>query len=115
MVSAVKATQLAGESPSRLPSLPSMVPSHAASSPRSSSADRRVPPNAKPPRAPGATRIPESNCPIRRLYRDLLDARFYLIKFRRLFAQPLDGDGKLLPYMAQKMAGTRSRRTEASN
>jgi hypothetical protein len=39
----------------------------------------------------------------------------YLSKLRRLFAKTQEGDRKLLLYMAQKMAGTRSRRTEASN
>jgi hypothetical protein len=40
----------------------------------------------------------------------------YLSKPRRLVAKPQDeGDRKLLPYMAQKMARSRSRRTEASN
>jgi hypothetical protein len=34
---------------------------------------------------------------------------------RRLLGKPQEGDRKLLLYMAQKMAGTRSRRTEASN
>lgn len=42
------------------------------------------------------------------------DAR-YPSKLRRLFAKTQEGDRKLLPYLAQKMAGTRSRRTEASN
>jgi transcriptional regulator with XRE-family HTH domain len=42
------------------------------------------------------------------------DAR-YLGKLRRLLARSEDGDRKLLLYMAQKMAGTKSRRTGASN
>jgi len=42
------------------------------------------------------------------------DAR-YLSKPRRLLAKPQERDRKLLLYMAQKMAWTRSRRTEASN
>jgi hypothetical protein len=36
-------------------------------------------------------------------------------KPRRLLAKPQEGARKLLLYMAQKMAGTRPRRTEASN
>jgi hypothetical protein len=39
----------------------------------------------------------------------------YLSKLRRLFAQMQEEDRKLLLYMAQKMPGTRFRRTEASN
>jgi transcriptional regulator with XRE-family HTH domain len=42
------------------------------------------------------------------------DAR-YLGKLRRLLARSEDGDRKLLLYMAQKMAGTKSRRAAASN
>ena len=42
------------------------------------------------------------------------DAR-YLGKLRRLLAKSEDGDRKLLLYMAQKMAGTKSRRAAASN
>src|SRR6266513_1412764 len=42
------------------------------------------------------------------------DAR-YLRKLRRLLGKTEEGDRKLLLYMAQKLAGTRSRRTEASN
>ncbi len=42
------------------------------------------------------------------------DAR-YLGKLRRLFAKTEEGNRKLILYMAQKMAGTRSRRTGASN
>jgi len=42
------------------------------------------------------------------------DAR-YLGKLRRLLAGSEDGDRKLLLYMAQKMAGTKSRRAAASN
>jgi transcriptional regulator with XRE-family HTH domain len=42
------------------------------------------------------------------------DAR-YLGKLRRLLAKTEEGDRKLLLYMAQKMAGTRSRRVSASN
>jgi hypothetical protein len=42
------------------------------------------------------------------------DAR-YLSKPRRLLAEPQERGRKLLLYMAQKMARTRSRRTEASN
>ncbi len=39
----------------------------------------------------------------------------YLSKLRRLLAKTEEGDRKLLLYMAQKMAGTRSRRAVASN
>jgi hypothetical protein len=39
----------------------------------------------------------------------------YLSKLRRLFAKTQEGDRKLLLYMAQEMAGTRSPRTEPSN
>jgi transcriptional regulator with XRE-family HTH domain len=39
----------------------------------------------------------------------------YLGKLRRLLARSEDGDRKLLLYMAQKMAGTKSRRAAASN
>jgi hypothetical protein len=39
----------------------------------------------------------------------------YLGRPRRLLAKPRELDRQLLPYMAQKMAGTRSRRREASN
>jgi len=42
------------------------------------------------------------------------DAR-YLSKPRRLLAKPQEGNRLLLLYMAQKMAKTRSSRTEASN
>ena len=42
------------------------------------------------------------------------DAR-YLGKLRRLLARSEDGDRKLLLYMAQKMAGTKSRRAAPSN
>ena len=42
------------------------------------------------------------------------DAR-YLSKLRRLLARSEDGDRKLLLYMAQKMAGTKSRRAAPSN
>ena len=42
------------------------------------------------------------------------DAR-YLGKLRRLLAKTPEEDRKLILYMAQKMAGTRSRRAEASN
>src|SRR5437016_6612120 len=42
------------------------------------------------------------------------DAR-YLSKLRRLLGKTEEGDRKLLLYMAQKMAGTRSRRGAASN
>jgi transcriptional regulator with XRE-family HTH domain len=42
------------------------------------------------------------------------DAR-YLGKLRRLLAKSEDGDRKLLLYMAQKMAGTKSRRAAPSN
>jgi len=42
------------------------------------------------------------------------DAR-YLGKLRRLLAKTEEGDRKLLLYMAQKMAGTKSRRVGASN
>jgi transcriptional regulator with XRE-family HTH domain len=42
------------------------------------------------------------------------DAR-YLGKLRRLLAKSEDGDRKLLLYMAQKMAGTKSGRAVASN
>ncbi len=42
------------------------------------------------------------------------DAR-YLSKLRRLLAKTEEDDRKLLLYMAQKMAGTRSRRAAASN
>jgi len=42
------------------------------------------------------------------------DAR-YLIKLRRLLAKSEEEDRKLLLYMAQKMAGTTSRRAGASN
>jgi len=42
------------------------------------------------------------------------DAR-YLGKLRRLLSKTEEGDRKLLLYMAQKMAGTRSRRAGASN
>src|SRR5881398_1440959 len=42
------------------------------------------------------------------------DAR-YLSKLRRLLGRAEEGDRKLLLYMAQKMAGTRSRRGAASN
>src|ERR1700726_3630654 len=38
------------------------------------------------------------------------DAR-YLSKLRRLLSKTVEGDRKLLVYMAQKMAGTKSRRT----
>jgi transcriptional regulator with XRE-family HTH domain len=39
----------------------------------------------------------------------------YLSKLRRLLARSEDGDRKLLLYMAQKMAGTKSRRAASSN
>jgi hypothetical protein len=39
----------------------------------------------------------------------------YLSKPRRLAAKPQEGDRKLLRYIAQKIARTRTRRTEASN
>jgi transcriptional regulator with XRE-family HTH domain len=42
------------------------------------------------------------------------DAR-YLGKLRRLLAKTEEGNRKLILYMAQKMAGTRSRRPGASN
>ena len=42
------------------------------------------------------------------------DAR-YLSKLRRLLGRTEEGDRKLLLYMAQKMAGTGSRRGAASN
>ena len=42
------------------------------------------------------------------------DAR-YLGKLRRLLARSEDGDRKLLLYMAQKMAGPKSRRAASSN
>ena len=42
------------------------------------------------------------------------DAR-YLGKLRRLLGKTEEGDRRLLLYMAQKMAGTRSRRGAASN
>jgi transcriptional regulator with XRE-family HTH domain len=42
------------------------------------------------------------------------DAR-YLGKLRRLLARSEDGDRKLLLFMAQKMAGTKSRRAAPSN
>jgi transcriptional regulator with XRE-family HTH domain len=42
------------------------------------------------------------------------DAR-YLGKLRRLLARSEDGDRMLLLYMAQKMAGTKSRRTGTSS
>src|SRR5260370_19972961 len=42
------------------------------------------------------------------------DAR-YLSKLRRLMAKSEEADRKLLLYMAQKMAGTKSRRPGASN
>ncbi len=42
------------------------------------------------------------------------DAR-YLSKLRRLLGRTDEGDRKLLLYMAQKMAGTKSRRVGASN
>ena len=42
------------------------------------------------------------------------DGRF-LNKLRRLLAKTEEADRKLLLHMAQKMAGTRSRRTAASN
>ena len=42
------------------------------------------------------------------------DAR-YLTKLRRLLGKTAVGDRKLLLYMAQKMAGTKSRRGAASN
>ena len=42
------------------------------------------------------------------------DAR-YLSKLRRLLAKTEEGNRKLIPYMAQKMAGTRSRRPGPSN
>src|SRR6266481_8700442 len=42
------------------------------------------------------------------------DAR-YLSKLRRLLAKTEEGNRKLLLYMAQRMAGTRSRRAGASN
>jgi len=42
------------------------------------------------------------------------DAR-HLSKLRRLLAKTEEGDRKVLLYMAQKMAGTRSRRAVASN
>jgi transcriptional regulator with XRE-family HTH domain len=42
------------------------------------------------------------------------DAR-YLSKLRRLLGRTEEGDRKLLLYMAQKMAGTRSRQAVASN
>ena len=42
------------------------------------------------------------------------DAR-YLSKLRRLLGRTDEGDRKLLFYMAQKMAGTKSRRVGASN
>src|SRR5246127_239226 len=42
------------------------------------------------------------------------DAR-YLSKLRRLLAKTEEGNRKLILYMAQKMAGTKSRRPEASN
>src|SRR5438477_8867665 len=42
------------------------------------------------------------------------DAR-YLSKLRRLLGKTGKGDRKLLLYMAQKMAGTRSRRAAANN
>src|SRR5437868_6485303 len=43
-----------------------------------------------------------------------MDAR-YLSKLWRLLGKTEEGDRKLLLYMAQKMAGTRSRRGAASN
>ncbi len=39
----------------------------------------------------------------------------YLNKLRRLLARTPEGDRKLILYMAQKMAGTKSRRPGASN
>jgi transcriptional regulator with XRE-family HTH domain len=42
------------------------------------------------------------------------DAR-YLSKLRRLLARTEEGNRKLILYMAQKMAGTKSRRPGASN
>ncbi len=42
------------------------------------------------------------------------DAR-YLSKLRRLLGKTEEGDRKLLLYMAQKMVGTKSRRTAPSN
>ena len=42
------------------------------------------------------------------------DAR-YLSKLRRLLGRTEEGDRKLLLYMAQKMAGTKSRRAASSN
>jgi hypothetical protein len=42
------------------------------------------------------------------------DAR-YLGKLRRLLAKTEEGNRKLILYMAQKMAGTKSRRPGASN
>ena len=42
------------------------------------------------------------------------DAR-YLSKLRRLLAKTEEGNRKLILYMAQKMAGTKSRRPGASN
>jgi transcriptional regulator with XRE-family HTH domain len=39
----------------------------------------------------------------------------YLIKLRRLLAKTEEGNRKLILYMAQKMAGTKSRRPGASN
>jgi hypothetical protein len=42
------------------------------------------------------------------------DAR-YLSKLRRLLARTEEGNRKLILYMAQKMAGTKSRRTGASS
>ena len=61
-----------------------------------------------------------SNLPTRKSSDDIVwggtgkDAR-YLSKLRRLLSKTEEGDRKLLLYMAQKMAGTRSRRTPTSN
>src|SRR5207244_2644843 len=66
----------------------------------------------KPPKRP--------NLPKRKTADDIVwrgtgkDAR-YLSKLRRLLGRTEEGDRKLLLYMAQKMAGTRSRRGAASN